>query len=157
MARMQCLNKSPITSQIHWAYLSTWPSSLSTFMTSKAHISAQKRCRKQLNTKVCGSLSAICSILSFFFLTCTTIVTCMWKRCKVGGLYIYCHFYINPPCLYNFLVCRPYTFFYISNVSYFLYIEKSHMHDSYPVNYQGISYIFAFYLYIYVWLSPHVT
>ena len=48
--------------------LSTQPSSLSAFMISKTHITAQKLRERQLNAKVCGSESAIFSH-SFFFLS----------------------------------------------------------------------------------------
>ena len=47
------------------AYLSALSSSLSAFMISKTHISAQKTRGRQLNTKVCGSENAI-FLLSFF-------------------------------------------------------------------------------------------
>ena len=45
------------------AYLSTQPSSLSAFMISKTHITAQKPRGRQLNAKVCCSESAIFLIL----------------------------------------------------------------------------------------------
>ena len=50
------------------AYLSIQASSLSTFVISKTHISGQKPRGRQLNTKVCGSESAIFRIISFFLL-----------------------------------------------------------------------------------------
>ena len=50
------------------AYLSAKPSSLSAFMISKTHITAQKLHGRQLNAKVCGSESAIFLILLSFFL-----------------------------------------------------------------------------------------
>ena len=49
------------------AYLSIQASSLSAFVISKTHISGQKPRGRQLNTKVCGSESAIFRILSFFY------------------------------------------------------------------------------------------
>ena len=45
------------------AYLSTQASPLSAFVISKTHISGQTPCGRQLNTKVCGSESAIFHIL----------------------------------------------------------------------------------------------
>ena len=45
------------------AYLSSQASSLSAFVISKIHIVAQKPHGRQLNTKVCGSKSAIFRIL----------------------------------------------------------------------------------------------
>ena len=59
------------------AYLSTQPSSLSAFMISKTHTGAQKPHGRQLNTKVCGSKSAI------FCLLCSTTITKDW-------LYAFC-------------------------------------------------------------------
>ena len=55
-------------------YLSALSSSLSAFMISKTHISAQKIRGRQLNAEVCGSESAI-FLLSFLFrpLSQTTI------------------------------------------------------------------------------------
>ena len=54
------------------AYLSTQSSSLSAFMISKTHITAQKLRGRQLNAKVCCSESAIFLILLSFFLVKTT-------------------------------------------------------------------------------------
>ena len=48
------------------AYLSAQASSLSTFVISKTHINGKKPRGRQLNTKVCGSKSAIFRILSLF-------------------------------------------------------------------------------------------
>jgi len=48
------------------AYLSAWSSSLSAFMISKTHISAQKPCGRQLNAKVWGSKSAFLSCSDHF-------------------------------------------------------------------------------------------
>ena len=54
------------------AYLSTQPSSLSAFMISKTHITAQKPHGRQLNAEVCCRESAIFLILLSFFLVKTT-------------------------------------------------------------------------------------
>ena len=48
------------------AYLSIQASSLSAFVISKTHISGQRPRRRQLNSKVCDSKSAIFRLLSFF-------------------------------------------------------------------------------------------
>ena len=64
---MQYFKEKPynFTTNTLKAYLSTYSSSLSPFMISKTHISAQKPRGRQLNAKVCGCESAIFRLLSF--------------------------------------------------------------------------------------------
>ena len=59
--------------------LSTYPSSLSLFMISKTHISAQQPRGRQLNAKVCGCKSAIFLILRYDHFVHTTITRKRFK------------------------------------------------------------------------------
>ena len=62
---MQYLLQKPynVTTNTLNAYLSIQPSSLRAFMISKTHTVSQKQRERQLNTRVCGSKSAIFLIL----------------------------------------------------------------------------------------------
>ena len=72
------------------AYISVQAASLSAFVISNTHISGQKPCGRQLNTKVCGSESAIFRILLSFFLcsafNLSTMISRKWFKYSPSSL-----------------------------------------------------------------------
>ena len=78
--RYAILKQKPynFTTNTQKAYLSAQASSLSAFVISKTHISGQKPCGRQINTKVCVSKSAIFVILVTTFVQ-TTISRKLFK------------------------------------------------------------------------------
>ena len=79
---------------------SAQPSSSSALMISKAHIIAQKPHGRQLNTKVCGSKSAMCKYTSPIAFT-LQLHSSVKKMQGWGFVYLPSLLYQTPPCLHT--------------------------------------------------------